>query len=181
MSFDLIGSWFDGAAFENYVRLWEKNYLCSQFAFLFSTKAVIPSFRSFVPKDACKTAAWANLTLFMHFKNFVVLSYLSWWHNSTQIYGKQKKERILRKHEFAGSTWNILFSNLRPSFRVSSAAAFVDSLAIATAIWDNQHFCWDLCMGWLFSGTCESPAIWLAVLTASSTSCSTGKTLATSP
>ena len=35
----------------------KKNYLCSQFAFLFSTKAVIPSFRSFVPKDACKKTA----------------------------------------------------------------------------------------------------------------------------
>ena len=45
-----------------------------------------------------------------------------------------KKVRILREQEFAGFTWNILFSNLRPSFRVSSAAAFVDSLAIATAI-----------------------------------------------
>ena len=47
-----------------------KNYLCSQFAFLFSTKAVIPSFRSFVPKDACKIAAWANLTLFYAIQEF---------------------------------------------------------------------------------------------------------------
>ena len=29
-------------------------YLCSHFAFLFSTKAVIPSFLSFVPNDAWK-------------------------------------------------------------------------------------------------------------------------------
>ena len=36
-------------------------------------------------------------------------------------------------------TWNILFSNLSPSLRVSSVAALVDSLAIATAIWDNKH------------------------------------------
>ena len=179
MSFDLIGSWFDGAAFENYVQLW-KNYLCSQFAFLFSTKAVIPSFRSFVPKDACKTAAWANLTIFYAIQEFCysLLPQLMAQFNSDLW---QTKRRILREHGFAAFTWNILFSNLSPSFRVNSAAAFVDSLAIATAIWDNQHFCWDLCMGWLFSGTCESPAIWLAVLTASSTSCSTGKTLATSP
>ena len=33
-----------------------KDYLCSHFAFLFSTKAVIPSFLSFVPNDACKKA-----------------------------------------------------------------------------------------------------------------------------
>ena len=158
----------------------KKNYLCSQFAFLFSTKAVIPSFRSFVPKDACKTAAWANPTLFYAIQEFCcsLLPQLMAQFNSDLW---QTKRRILREHGFAGSTWNILFSNLRPSFRVNSAAAFVDSLAIATAIWDNQHFCWDLCMGWLFSGTCESPAIWSAVLTASSTSCSTGKTLATSP
>ena len=34
-------------------------------------------------------------------------------------------------------TWNILFSNLSPSLNVSSEAALVDSLAIATAICNN--------------------------------------------
>ena len=127
-----------------------KNYLCSQFAFLFSTKAVIPSFRSFVPKDACKIAAWANLTLFYAIQELCCFLLPQLMAQFNSDLWQTKKVRILREHEFAGFTWNILFSNLRPSFRVSSAAAFVDSLAIATAIWDNQQFCWNLRMGWFF-------------------------------
>ena len=41
-----------------------EHYLCSHFGFLFSTKAVIPSFLSFVPNDACKHFEIGNVHQF---------------------------------------------------------------------------------------------------------------------